>query len=244
LLNKSFFKGKKVEELANALLGCELVHETPEGATAGIIVETESYHETDEASHSYNGKTNRTQVMFGPPGHAYIYFTYGMHYCFNVAAEQEGVGAGVLIRALEPTQGIELMANRRYGDGSRGSGSSARHTFSLSNGPKRTSGTVKGVTEKKNVDSADKVAEFLALPETRQAVLNLTNGPAKLVQALGITKEDYGKPLYKGSLYITEPKLKDIKIAFGPRVGISKAQEKPWRFWITDNPFVSGIKTL
>jgi DNA-3-methyladenine glycosylase len=103
---------------------------------------------------------------------------------------------------------------------------------------------VKGVTEKKNVDSADKVAEFLALPETRQAVLNLTNGPAKLVQALGITKEDYGKPLYKGSLYITEPKLKDIKIAFGPRVGISKAQEKPWRFWITDNPFVSGIKRL
>lgn len=189
MVSESFFD-KKVEELANALLGRELVHETKEGVTAGIIVETESYHETDEASHSYNGKTKRTQVMFGPPGHAYIYFTYGMHYCFNIVAENEGTGAGVLIRALEPTQGVELMKKRR----------------------------------------------------SQENIHNLCNGPAKLVQAMGITKEDYGKPLYKGSLYITEPRLKDIKIAFGPRIGISKAREKPWRFWITDSPFVSGIK--
>lgn len=186
MLDKSFFN-QKVEELANTLLGCELVHETPEGVTAGIIVETESYHETDEASHSYNGRTKRTEVMFGPPGHAYIYFTYGMHYCFNIVAEEEGIGAGVLIRALEPTQGIELMKKRRNQD----------------------------------------------------VIHNLCNGPAKLVQALAISKADYGKPLYEGNLYITEPKLKDFKIAFGPRVGISKAQEKPWRFWIENNPFVS-----
>ena len=190
MLKQSFFESKTVEELANALLGCELVHKTSEGVTAGIIVETESYHETDEASHSYNGQTKRTAVMFGPPGHAYIYFTYGMHYCFNVVAEKEGVGAGVLIRALEPTQGIELMKKRRNQDN----------------------------------------------------IHNLCNGPAKLVQALAIGKKDYGKPLYKGSLYIAEPKLKDIKVVFGPRVGISKAQDKPWRFWIKDNPFVSNLR--
>jgi DNA-3-methyladenine glycosylase len=113
-----------------------------------------------------------------------------MHYCFNIVAENEGTGAGVLIRALEPTQGVELMKKRRG----------------------------------------------------QEDVRNLCNGPAKLVQAMGITKEDYGKPLYKGSLYITEPRLKDIKIAFGPRIGISKAQEKPWRFWVENSPFVSGIK--
>jgi DNA-3-methyladenine glycosylase len=239
MLPQSFFN-QKVEELANALLGCELVHDSPEGITAGVIVETESYHETDKASHSYNNRSTRTEVMFGPAGHAYIYFTYGMHYCFNVVAEKEGIGAGVLIRALEPTRGIELMVARRYGTGSRGSESSTRHIFSLSNGSKRTSGTVKGVMKKKNADSTDRIAELLALPESRQAVLNLTNGPAKLVQAMGITKGDYGKPLYEGDLYITGPKRKDFKIVFGPRVGISKAQEKPWRFWLENNPFVSG----
>lgn len=186
MLPESFFN-QKVEELANVLLGCELVHKTKEGTTGGIIVETESYHQTDEASHSFNGKTKRTEVMFGPPGHAYIYFTYGMHYCFNIVAEEEGIGAGVLIRALEPTRGIELMKKRRNQDN----------------------------------------------------IHNLCNGPAKLVQALAISKADYGKALYRGDLYLIQPKIKDIKIAFGPRIGISKAQEKPWRFWIENNPFVS-----
>lgn len=188
MLPKSFFENKKVEELANALLGCELVHKTPEAITAGIIVETESYHETDEASHSYKRRRDgRSRVMFGPAGHVYVYFTYGMHWCFNIVAEDEGVGAGVLIRALEPTEGIELMKRRRGKDNMH----------------------------------------------------DLCNGPAKLVQAMGISKDDYGKPLYEGSLYITEPKLKDIKVVSGPRIGISKAKEKPWRFWVKDNPFVS-----
>lgn len=187
MLSESFFD-KKVEELANSLLGCELVHKTPEGLMAGIIVETESYHETEEASHSFRGRTKRTDVMFGQPGHAYIYFTYGMHYCFNIVAEEEGIGAGVLVRALEPTKGIELMKQRR----------------------------------------------------TKQNLHELCNGPAKLVQAMGISKDDYGKPLYKGDLFISTPTIKDFKIVFGPRVGISKAQEKPWRFWIEGNRFVSG----
>ncbi|HYF96678.1 MAG TPA: DNA-3-methyladenine glycosylase [Patescibacteria group bacterium] len=186
MLPKSFFD-QKVEELANALLGCELVHESPAGMTSGIIVETESYHETDEASHSYGNRSARNEVMFGPPGHTYIYFTYGMHWCFNVVAEQEGIGAGVLIRALEPKQGIELMRERRRKDNIR----------------------------------------------------DLCNGPAKLVQAMGITKADYGKPLYQGNLYITQPKINNFEVSFGPRIGISKAKEKPWRFWIKDNQFTS-----
>ncbi|HEX5798250.1 MAG TPA: DNA-3-methyladenine glycosylase [Candidatus Saccharimonadales bacterium] len=188
MLLKSFFENKKVEELANTLLGCELVHESSEGTTAGIIVETESYHETDEASHSYKYRSKRNEVMFGPSGHVYVYFTYGIHWCFNIVAEPEGIGAGVLIRALEPTQGIELMKKRR----------------------------------------------------NKQDVLNLANGPAKLVQAMGISKADYGKPLYKGKLYLNKAESKGVKIAFGPRIGISKAQEKPWRFWIEGNSFVSG----
>lgn len=186
MLPKSFFD-KKVEELANSLLGCELVHETSEGKTAGIIVETESYHQTDEASHSYKRRSPRNEIMFGSPGHAYIYFTYGMHWCFNVVAEEKGIGAGVLIRALEPTQGIDLMIKRR----------------------------------------------------NRSDIHELCNGPAKLVQAMSISKEDYGRPLYEGKLYIRSPIIKDFKIEFGPRIGISKAVDKPWRFWIKDNRFVS-----
>ena len=113
-----------------------------------------------------------------------------MHWCFNVVAEEKDVGAGVLIRALEPTRGKELMKQRR----------------------------------------------------DKEAIHQLCNGPAKLVQAMGITKDDYGKPLYKGNLHITEPKIKDFEIAFGARIGISKSIDKPWRFWVKDSAFVSSHK--
>ena len=113
-----------------------------------------------------------------------------MHWCFNVVAEEESIGAGVLIRALEPTQGIELLKERR----------------------------------------------------NKEDIHQLCNGPAKLVQAMGITKADYGSPLYKGDLYIAKSTMKDFEIAFSPRIGISKSIEKPWRFYIKDSPFVSGHK--
>ena len=188
-IGQDFFVGKTVEQLAMDLLGCELVHDQNEGITSGIIVETEAYHQTDEASHAYRGKTPRTSVMFEEPGHAYVYFTYGMHWCFNITAEDEGVGAGVLIRALEPTAGIKIMKKRRGKD-----------------------------------------------------LLNLCNGPSKLVQAMGITKSDYGKDLTTSNLYL-KPRRQPFnqEVSVGPRIGISKAVKTPWRFWISGNKFVSHL---
>lgn len=186
VLPKSFFSQDALT-LASALLGCELVHETENGITTGLIVETECYSQDDAASHSYNGQTPRTKVMFGPGGYAYVYFTYGMHYCFNVVSGPDGYGQAVLIRALEPVEGIELMKRRR-----------------------------------------NKLEES-----------ELCNGPAKLVQAMGITKSDYGKPLFEGNLYINPRTVEPKAIVSGPRIGIKKEIEKPWRFWVQDNTFVS-----
>ncbi len=183
--------------LAPALLGCILVHETQDGTVAGKIVETECYSEGDAASHCYKGQTPRTKVMYGPGGHAYVYFTYGMHYCFNVVSGAKGSGQAVLIRGLEPLEGVELMAKRRN-----------------------------------KLELLDDLRAGAKLAE-------LCNGPAKLVQAMGISKSDYGKPLFEGNLYIKERKDTNIRIVNGPRIGIKKAINKPWRFWIVDSPFIS-----
>lgn len=189
MLPQSFFTQDAVA-LASSLLGCQLTHRLPDGETSGIIVETEAYSQEDAASHSCKGETARTKIMFGPGGYAYIYFTYGMHYCFNVVSGPAGHGEAVLIRALEPVEGIKRMKVRRG----------------------------------------------------KEDVKQLCSGPAKLVQAMGITKEDYGKPLFEGDLVIKksskEGNLRNSIVA-GPRIGISKAIETPWRFWIKDNPFVS-----
>lgn len=183
ILDAEFFQQDALT-LAEALLGCVLVHTTPLGATSGMIVETEAYTEEDAASHSYRGETERTKVMFGPGGHAYVYFTYGMHYCFNVVSGPAGKGEAVLIRALEPVLGEDLMQKRR------------------------------GRND------------------------NLTNGPAKLVQAMGITKADYGRALYRGDLHILSKPL-TATISSGPRIGISKETDKPWRYWVSGNVHVS-----
>lgn len=172
---------------ARKLLGYILVHDTPTGLVTGRIVETEAYTADDAASHSSRGKTARTAAMFGPPGHAYIYFTYGMHYCFNVVTGPAGQGQGVLIRALEPLEGMEIMKQNR------------------------------GVSE----------------------LHSLTNGPAKLVQALGITKADYGVNLLDGGRLRLELSQVPAQVTQTTRVGITKDIDRPWRFYVTNNPFVS-----
>ena len=108
ILPKEFY-ARKVHSVARDLIGCKLLHD----GTGGIIVETEAYNRNDPACHAFRGKTERNSIMFGPPGRAYIYFTYGMHHLVNIVCEEEGEPAAVLIRALEPTDGIEEMKRRR-----------------------------------------------------------------------------------------------------------------------------------
>ncbi len=178
------------EVAAPKLLGCILERRINDRLLRAKIVETEAYNELDAASHSYKGRTPRTDVMFGPAGHLYVYFTYGMHYCCNVVTGPQGTGSAVLIRALEPLEGQDIMAKRR---GDR--------------------------------------------PE-----FELTNGPAKLCQAMGIDKRLNGHDLRHSPLkIIIQPTLSSGEIVTTTRIGISKAKETPWRFYIRNNLYVSKI---
>lgn len=112
--------------VAESLLGAYIRHELPDGIVGGMIVEAEGYLYTEPGCHAFRGKTNRNRIMFGEPGHAYTYFTYGNHWMFNIVTEREGNGCAVLIRAIEPVEGIELMRERRP---------KARRDVDLTNGP-------------------------------------------------------------------------------------------------------------
>jgi DNA-3-methyladenine glycosylase len=176
-------------EAAPLLLSCYLLRQTPAGRLKLKIVETEAYHQDDPASHSFAGLTARTAPMFQAGGHMYVYFTYGMHYCLNIVTGLQGRGEGVLLRAAEPLEGIEIMqANRGIAD-----------------------------------------------------IRNLTNGPGKLAQALGIFDTSLsGKILNKSSIFLEKGEtVRKDDIAVSPRVGIKKAAEQPWRFYIKGNPYVS-----
>jgi DNA-3-methyladenine glycosylase len=184
------FYARSTVEVARALLGCVIRH----GATAGMIVETEAYiGEGDRAAHFWRGRTPRTEVIFGPPGHAYVYFIYGMHDCFNVVTETDGVPGAVLIRALEPLTGLAEMSRRRHG-----------------------------------------------VPYTKTSPRGLTDGPAKLAEALAITRADNGCRLDRGPLTIRawrEPRQFEIGVT--PRIGITHCADLPLRFVWKGNPFLS-----
>ena len=182
-MGSDFFE-RSVHQVARELIGCGLFYE----GRGGTIVETESYDRDDPACHAYVGLTPRTKTIFGPPGRAYVYLSYGIHSLLNFVAEPDGDAAAVLIRALQPTAGLEAMRERR---GNR--------------------------------------------PD-----LDLCSGPGKLTEALGIDLGDNDADLERDPFLVTtRPQGWDQPIATGPRVGITKAVERPWRFCLAGSPYVS-----
>lgn len=189
------FYTQSTVSIAKQLLGKFLTHATPQGTTVGKIVETEAYLSVDDlACHAASGQTKRNAVMFGPPGHAYIYFTYGVHWLINVVTAPTGIGEAVLLRSLEPVDGLDLMRLRRQATNQR----------------------------------------------------HLCSGPAKLVQAMGITPAQNGVPLDRGALtiqptYPNQSSRSNPSITTTTRVGIQKSVDLPLRFYLKDNSFVSKI---
>lgn len=177
------FYDRPVVEVAQDLVGCVVEHD----GCAGVIVETEAYHHSEPACHAYVGLTARTSVLFSDPGKAYIYCSYGIHALLNAVCEHREVGAAVLIRALEPIEGIERMRERR------------------------------GVAKD----------------------LDLCNGPGKLTQALGIDLELNDTNLSEGPILIHPRESAAPRLLAGPRIGITKAVELPWRFSAAGSRHVS-----
>jgi len=183
-LDPAFYE-RPVLEVARDLVGCTVRH----GATAGVIVETEAYHHSEPACHAFVGLTPRTATLFGPPGVAYVYRSYGIHAMLNAVCEPEGEGAAVLIRALEPLEGIDEMRARR------------------------------GVAR----------------------VEELCSGPGKLTQALGIELGENGTSLIDGPVRFGPPVAgrAPVDVVVGPRIGITKAADLPWRFCALGSRYVS-----
>ncbi len=186
------FFARPVARVARDLLGRWVIHDTAEGRCVGRIVETEAYDERDPASHSYGGPTPRNAAMFGPAGHGYVYRSYGVHWCFNVSVGDAGRGAAVLIRALEPVEGHELMRARRLQ-------------------------TAKVCRDRE-----------------------LARGPGRVCQAMAIDGRHDGVSLAGGTLRIATPRGFCRPAAEASvRVGISKAVDTLWRFYVVENTFVS-----
>lgn len=169
-------------EVAEALIGTILLID----GVGGVIVETEAYDREDPASHTFTGPTPRNAVMFGPPGRAYVYFSYGIHWCLNFVCREAGHGAGVLIRALEPTAGIALMMQRRR-----------QHNLRL-----------------------------------------LCSGPGRLGEALSVTHALNGHRLDRRPFSLRSGR-RPCSIVRGPRIGISKAVDQPWRFGLAGSRYLS-----
>jgi DNA-3-methyladenine glycosylase len=180
-LRRRFF-ARSVHLVAPDLIGATLLFK----GVGGVIVEVEAYHQSDPAAHSFGGRTARNAVMFGPPGYAYVYRSYGIHWCLNFVCEAQGAAAAVLIRALAPTHGLAAMRRRRR------------------------------------------------LADERL----LCSGPGRLCEALGITGAQYGLALDRPPFAIFA-RTQEVEIAVGPRIGLSKAMDHPWRYGLKGSPFLS-----
>jgi DNA-3-methyladenine glycosylase len=180
-LDRSFF-ARRIQDVAPDLIGATLFC----GKIGGIIVEVEAYHHTDPAAHSFGGRTTRNAVMFGPPGFAYVYRSYGIHWCFNIVCEPDGSASAVLLRALQPTVGITAMKLRR------------------------------GISEERL----------------------LCSGPGRLCQALGITQEHNGLAVDDAPFAIFG-RTSEVDIVTGPRIGLTKAVDLPWRFGLAGSRYLS-----
>ena len=224
---REFFARPSVP-VAPDLLGCVLEHQTEAGLVAVELTEVEAYAgASDPASHAYRGKTARNAVMFGPPGHAYVYFTYGMHFCVNLVCLGNGSASAVLLRAGRIIEGEELARARRTGGprGVRGDGS-----------PREETAVPRGVRG----DGSPR--ENKAIP-----FRDLARGPARLCQALDIDRSLDGADVCVPDSPLrmrwpeagTTARSAERKVASGPRVGISVAAEVPWRFWVEGDPTVS-----
>jgi DNA-3-methyladenine glycosylase len=181
VLSQEFF-ARSVHDVAPELVGCLLLVD----GVGGRIVEVEAYDREDPASHGYRGRTPRNRAMFGPPGHAYVYRSYGVHWCLNLVCGSEGVPEAALVRALEPTEGLERMRARR------------------------------------------------GLEDERL----LCAGPGRLCQALGVTVAHDGLPL-DAAPFAVEPADDDVRVVQGPRIGITRAAELPWRYALAGSRFLS-----
>ena len=171
-------------QVARTLIGATLLVD----GVGGTIVETEAYDRADAASHTHRGPTPRNAAMFGPPGHAYVYRSYGIHWCLNLVCREAGHGAGVLIRALQPTHGLDTMRRRR------------------------------------------------GLQDERL----LCAGPGRVGQALGITLAHYGLAVDAPPFELrAAPHGLADQVVCGPRIGISRALELPWRFGLAGSRYLS-----
>jgi len=181
LLPRRFF-ARSVLEVAPELIGATLLFK----GIGGLIVEVEAYHHTDPAAHSFNGQTERNAIMFGPPGFAYVYRSYGIHWCVNFVCEEAGSASAVLIRAIEPIEGIATMRRRRG----------------------------------------------------QRDLRLLCSGPGRLCEALAITSAHNGLAIDKPP-FLLITRERDLEVAVGPRIGITKAADLPWRYGLHGSNFLS-----